>query len=442
MKPGFVRKVLSLAGATALLVAGSLCETGRAWSEDLTGKVFLVLPDFFTVRFEQLDRPAFLKAMNELAPAVEVKVLNSDNNVQRQMSQVQAAIAEGAKAIVLVAVDPKQAAGMLTLAKQAGVPVVCHGHACDDGPAYAYVAAPYVEVGQKQARRAAEVIEASYARAGRPVRLAKIYGDPKWPFYVDQVKGIAEFLDPLAAAGKLQVVCQADVLLWLPARARTAMAQCLTKTSNGVDAIFVMNDDTGGAALAAVEAAGLKGVKLFGGYDATLAGIQRVAAGLQEMDMTIDYAAVNRLAAQMAIHAMKGEAIPAQFAPRQYDNGYPGGIPEVDSINVVITQDNLQETVIESGLYTKEQICAKGTAVGSKFCLQCLDECRCCLFAASASATEESRRLQASRSRWRRTRSSAWSGTTAPASRPCSRSPAASSPPTKARFISTGRTWC
>jgi D-xylose transport system substrate-binding protein len=148
------------------------------------------------------------------------------------------------------------------------------------------------------------------------------------------------------------------------------MAQCLTKTNNGVDAIFVMNDDTGGAALAAVEAAGLKGVKLFGGYDASLAGIQRVAAGLQEMDMTVDYNGVNKLAAQMAIHAMRGEPIPASYSPKQYDNGYKGGIPEVDSTNVAITRDNLQKSVIDAGIYTKEQICGKGVATSSPFCRQ------------------------------------------------------------------------
>ncbi len=367
-KTGFAQKTLSLAVLTISLAIGSTWPASLAWPQDLTGKVFLILPDFHTARFEKFDRPAFVKAMKELAPGVEVKVLNSENNVQRQMSQVQAAITEGAKAIVLSAVDPKQAAGILNLAKQAGVPVICHGHACDDGPAYAYIAAPYVEVGQKQAKAAAEVIETMFARTAKPVRLAKIYGDPKWPFYHDQIRGIAEFLDPLVAAGKLEVVCQADVLLWLPASAQTAMTQCLTRTNNGVDAIFVMNDDTGGAALAAVEAAGLKGVKLFGGYDASLAGVQRVAAGVQEMDMTVDYAAVNKLAAEMALYAMRGEPIPASYAPKRYDNGYPGGIPEVDSSNVVVTKDNLQTTVIDAGLFTKEQICAKSIAASSPFC--------------------------------------------------------------------------
>ena len=86
------------------------------------------------------------------------------------------------------------------------------------------------------------------------------------------------------------------------------------------------------------------------------------------MDMTVDYAAVNKLAAEMALYAMKGEPIPASYAPKRHDNGYPGRIPEVDSSNVVITRDNLRTTVIDAGLFTKEQICAKSIAAASPFC--------------------------------------------------------------------------
>lgn len=361
--------IAKMAAAPLLLgLAASMTFASHAHAADLTGKIYFIMPDFTTVRFEQFDKPAFLKAAKELVPDMSVEVLNSENNVQTQTSQVQAAIANDAKAIVMVSVDPMQTAGTLALAEQAGIPLICSTHACNGGPAYAYLTAPFVEIGQKQAQAAAKVIEDMYAKTGKAVRLAKIYGDPKFPFYTDQVKGIGEFLDPLIKAGKLEVVCQADALLWLPANAQTAMDQCLTKTHNGVDAIFSMNDDTGGAALAAVEAAGLKDIKLFGGYDATLAGVQRVAAGLQEMDMTVDYVAMNRLAVQLAVHAIKGEKVPADLVATTYDNGYKGGVPEVDAPNSVITKDNIQETVVNTGLYTKEQICSKGVAVDSAFC--------------------------------------------------------------------------
>lgn len=360
----FKKTLVALSAFTALATGGALA----AGNDDLKGKVYFILPDITTVRFEQFDKPAFLKAAKELIPNVEVEVLNSENSVQRQTSQVQAAIANDAKAIVMVSVDPKQAAGTLALAAQAQVPLICAIHVCNGGPAYAYLTAPFVEIGTKQAETAAKVVEELNARTGKPVRLAKIYGDPKFPFYTDQVKGIDAVLNPLIESKKIDVVCEADSLLWLPANAQTAMTQCLTKTNNGVDAIFVMNDDTGGAALAATDSAGLKDVKLFGGYDASVAGVQRVAAGLQEMDMTVDYAKMNRLAVELVVHAMRGEPVPKEMVATQFDNGVKGGIPEVDAPNSIITKDTIADTVIAAGLYSKDQICGKGVASESAFC--------------------------------------------------------------------------
>lgn len=355
---------------TLSVSAAALClqvVTASAQDADVTGKFYYILPDVETVRFEQFDRPAFEKAAAELMPNAQVEVLNSENNVQRQTSQVQAAIANGAKAILLITVDPKQAAGSLALAADAGIPVICMAHACHGGPAFAYLTAPFIEIGEKQAQKAAEVIEQHFSATGEPFRLAKIYGDPKFPFYTDQVKGIDPILDPLVEAGKLEVVCEADALLWLPPRAQTAMSQCIAKTDGQVDGIFAMNDDTGGAALAAVEAAEIGSVKLFGGYDASIAGVRRVAAGQQEMDMTVDYVGMNRLAVELSIMAAQGQTIPGDMIVTSYDNDYPGGLPEVHAINSVILPETIQEAVLDAGLYTREQLCG-GIAVDTDLC--------------------------------------------------------------------------
>jgi D-xylose transport system substrate-binding protein len=340
----------------------------NAGAAELTGKVYFILPDLETVRFEQFDKPAFLASMKQLAPNVQVEVLNSENSVQRQTSQVQAAIANDAKAIVIVPVDPQQAAGVLALASQANVPLICQAHACNGGPAYAFLAAPFVAIGEAQGKAAAEVIDKQFDKTGKPVRMAEIFGDPKFSFYQDQLKGMAQYLDPLIRDKKLEIVCKADSLLWLPANAQAAMDQCLTKTSNAVDAVFIMNDDTGSGAYAAAQAAGLDKIQIFGGYDASLPGIQRVAAGIQLMDMTGDFFAQDKMAAELAISAMRGQPIPQNLPTKPFDNGYKGGVVEVDAPNVVVTRENMKESVVDYGFYTKEQICGKGLASGSNFC--------------------------------------------------------------------------
>jgi D-xylose transport system substrate-binding protein len=88
----------------------------------LTGSVYMMLPNFTTVRFVQKDAPAFVVAMKKYAPNMKVEVVNGESDPQLQQSQVDAAITGGAKAIVLIAADPSLASGSLNAAKKAGVP--------------------------------------------------------------------------------------------------------------------------------------------------------------------------------------------------------------------------------------------------------------------------------------------------------------------------------
>ena len=333
----------------------------------LAGKVYFILPDQTTIRFEKYDKPQFVAALKKQAPGMQVVVLNSGNQAQLQVTQVQTAITAGAKAIVMVPVDPAQAAGNLSLAKAAGIPVICMAHVCNGGPAYAYLTVPFVTIGQAQGQVAAKAFNTQYAKTGKPVRLAEMFGDPAFPFYTDQVKGFNQYLNPLITAGKLKVVCKADALQYLPSNAQTNMDQCLTKTHNGVDAILAMNDDTGGGALAAATAAAVK-LPLYGGYDATLAGVQRVAAGIQPLDMTTDYQRFDSTAATLAIAAIQGKPVPANLGGKSYDNGYKGGITEIQAPNLKITAATLHTTVRGTGLYTKTQICTNSIASTSQFC--------------------------------------------------------------------------
>jgi D-xylose transport system substrate-binding protein len=57
----------------------------------LTGTVYMMLPNFTTVRFVQKDAPAFVAAMKKYAPNMKVEVVNGESNPQLQQSQVDAA---------------------------------------------------------------------------------------------------------------------------------------------------------------------------------------------------------------------------------------------------------------------------------------------------------------------------------------------------------------
>lgn len=327
--------------------------------------VYLLLPDSTTARFLKFDQPNIVAAFKKNAPDTTVKVLNANNSTSTQQAQMETALSDNAQGIILIAVDSKQAAGMLASAKQAGVPVISYAHEADGGPLAYHVSVPFLQIGEQQGKYMVEHLPASPS----PIKLAEIYGDPKFAFYTELKKGYDEYLNPLIANGKVKVVCQADALLWIPANAQKAMEQCLTKTNNQVDAVLVMNDDTGGGAEAALAGQKLQGkVKLYGGYDATLEGVQRVLAGWQAADMSPPYKAMANAAAQLLISAMNKDKPPSGLINGTFDNNFvKGGVPTAYIPNTFITPTNVDETIVNTGIYTRTQLCT-GLAAQSAFC--------------------------------------------------------------------------
>lgn len=68
-------------------------------------KVFFLLPNSTTIRFESRDAPFFKAAMAEKAPDAEVIIQNAQGDPARQQRLVEDAISQGAKVIVLASAD-------------------------------------------------------------------------------------------------------------------------------------------------------------------------------------------------------------------------------------------------------------------------------------------------------------------------------------------------
>src|ERR1700739_1498117 len=100
-----ISRILAGAFAAGALYSSQVCLA------DAADKVFMLLPNTTTTRFEARDAPLFVEAMKKDAPNVEVVVQNGGGDPVRQQRLVEDAISQGAKAIVLVASDANLAAG-------------------------------------------------------------------------------------------------------------------------------------------------------------------------------------------------------------------------------------------------------------------------------------------------------------------------------------------
>jgi D-xylose transport system substrate-binding protein len=142
----------------ALMTTGHA--TGAAYAAGDDAKVFFMLPNSTTIRFENRDAPLFVAAMKEKMPGTDVTVQNGEGDPNRQQRLVEDAISQGADLIVYTSSDANLAAGALKAAEDAGVPILLYEHDAVGGKAEAHVLFNARAVGKAQGKRAAELIDA------------------------------------------------------------------------------------------------------------------------------------------------------------------------------------------------------------------------------------------------------------------------------------------
>lgn len=327
-------------------------------AQDLKGTVSLLLPNTTTTRFVEHDAPAFVKAMAELAPNVKVDVLNAEGNASKQLTQAETAISQGSLALVTVTADPLMSGSVLQKAADASVPVIGYEHEALDGPlAYQVMFDPF-KVGEAQGKYFA----GNLPKADGPIRVARIYGN-KGDNYTTQVKkGQDAAIDALVSEGRVQVVCEDYAAGWDPANAQRLIEQCLTKTQAKVDAVVASNDGTASGVIAALESQKLTdSIAVYGGQDANLEALRFILQGKQQDTVFKNYAKEGKAAAELTIAALLGKEPAGNLVNAKFNNNaveVPAAYLDVESIS----SKNIS-TVVEAGLYTKEELCSGLTGV-------------------------------------------------------------------------------
>ncbi len=116
--------------------------------------------------------------------------------------------------------------------------------------------------------------------------------------------------------------------------------------------ILASNDGTAGGAIQALLEEGLDGKVMVTGQDADLVACQRIAAGTQAMSI---YKPIKNLAnrvAELAVAMAHGTPIIVRKGVHNNQVEVPSVMLEV----IVVTKDNLRETVIADGFHAEEDV--------------------------------------------------------------------------------------
>jgi D-xylose transport system substrate-binding protein len=346
-------------GATVVLAA-TLALGAAACGSDSSGgggggsakgaKIALLLPESKTTRYEQQDRPNFERSVKKLCPSCEIIYANADQDPAKQQQQAEQAITNGAKVMVLDAVDVKSAAGIVTRAKQSKIPVISYGRLVSNADLDYYVSIDPFKVGQQQGKVLLEALK----KAGKTSpSVVAIHGSPTDSNAPPYKKGAHSVLDP---AG-VKFVKEYDTPDWSPDKAQTEMEQSITSVGkNGFDGVYVANDGMAGGAIAALKGASIDPASRFvTGQDAEVTGIQRILTGEQLMTVYQPIKKIAEASAQLAVALAQGKT-PPDIAKARTDNGKKQ-VPSVLIDTVSITKDNIQDTVIADGFLKPSQIC-------------------------------------------------------------------------------------
>ncbi len=297
----------------------------------------------------QSDKDLFLKKAGELGADVVVQSANSDDT--RQVSDVQSLITQEVDALVIIPHNGEAMAKAVNLAHEAGIPVLSYDRLITGCDLDLYITFNNMKVGELQAKFLADRLPAS----GK-LRLIRIYGAKTDNNAKLFKQGQDNILQPLIAAGKVEVLHEDWAEDWKPESAKKIANAAITKVGHNFDAILASNDGTAGGAIQALTEEGLAGKVVVTGQDADLAACQRIVNGTQTMTI---YKPITHLAAKAAEIAVKLAQRKPLIAKDEIDNGKLP-VPSILLDIVAVTKDNLRETVIKDG-FRKETDVYTGT---------------------------------------------------------------------------------
>lgn len=332
----------SIAGLGALLGCAVLGSPLRAAGV----KVGLSLPTQREERWVK-DRKRMEEEARKLG--VDLRVQVTDNDAGRQLSQCENLISEGVKALILAPHDGSSASVIVEMAVRAGVPVISYDRLVTNSRApYYYLSFDNVKVGELQGAFMTRKVP-----RGRYLVLAGSPTDNNATLFH---QGAMSFIQPLAARGNIQIVMDQPVKDWQPSEAQKLCEQALTANQNRIDAVLAPNDGTAGGCIQALASQGLAGKVPITGQDAELSAAIRIVQGTQSMTIFKDTRELGRKAMEMARDLANGK--PIETHGRVVNNGRRD-VPSVLLTPVVVTRDNLQEVLIDSGYLRKEAVYRK-----------------------------------------------------------------------------------
>ena len=331
--------------------AGTSASASNSSSHD-QGRVAFMMPDLITPRWDAQDRLVFQDEAKKACGDCKVTYYNAKGDADTQLSQVQAAIANGVDVIVLAPTDKTAAVNMVNLANAAGVKVISYATNIDNPKVDYIVTTDVPKIGAQQAQSLVDGLKAKGITSGK---LIQINGDPSDDFGFRYKAGAHSVLDKSG----FTIAAEYDTQKWDGTNAQREMDQAITKVGkDGFVGVYAANDDLAGGVIAALKNAGIDPkTRLVTGQDGSKAGLQRVIAGEQYNTINLPIKIFAAKTADLAVALAKGKAAPSDVINGTAKTPSGAEVKAYIYPTEVIKIDNIKHMIEPEGFWKLSDIC-------------------------------------------------------------------------------------
>ncbi|MCL1872214.1 MAG: sugar-binding protein [Promicromonosporaceae bacterium] len=288
----------------------------------------------------------------------------ADNKVDQQITQIQNMVNEGAKVLVIAAIDGTALGPVLQTAASSGIKVIAYDRLINDTPNVDYYATFDNElVGKLQGQFIETQLGLKDGKKG-PFNIELFAGSPDDNNAKFFFKGAFDVLKPyldshvlVSPSNKVPASdaqwTQVGIQGWSSQTAQSEMENRLNSFYTGgkkVDVVLSPNDSLALGIAQALSGAGYKAGSdwpILTGQDADVANVKNILAGQQSMTVWKDTRTLGDQVAKMVTQIVKGQKVDVNDTT-SYNNGVKN-VPSFLLEPQVVTKDQVQSVLVGSG---------------------------------------------------------------------------------------------
>lgn len=380
------KRILALALAAMMALSLVACgntstnnNTGNAGNDtsdtdDSTGgakKVGIAMP---TQSLERWNRDGSYLEEQFKSAGYETVVTYSDNDTNRQVSDIQNMIADGVDLLVVAAIDGEALNTVMNEAGEAGIPIIAYDRLIMNDNVSYYVSFDNYTVGTLQGQYIVDTLDLD--NAAGPFNMEMTAGDPADNNAGYFFQGAVDVLQPYIDAGKLVVVSgqtDFDTVATAAWDTQTAMERAQNVLASyyadgtQVDVWLCSNDSTALGVAQAIESdyAG-SNQPIITGQDGDEANLKNIVDGKQSMTVykavaneavvTLDLgkAILNGEEVNESLIEASGWEFDCAYDTTSYSTSEGHNCPSFLLVPDVVTTENMVEKLVDTGYYTQD----------------------------------------------------------------------------------------